>query len=219
MKNPRAIIIAAVLTLAAVGQIVLVILLHNPEANATIINIGWGILWLSALFGLLPIYTFRKWGGVPKGKGYIPTTILVDRGVYAIVRHPQYLAGILMSLALYLVSRHWAVALTGVLAMATSYISMVDEEASARTVMTKKSCAGLPRLPGRPLKPTRRTGPGTASNGNSPGLCGYRPGKGLILPKNFIFGWISFWVRRRPRYPLDISPGRQGPFAAILRFL
>jgi protein-S-isoprenylcysteine O-methyltransferase Ste14 len=131
MKNPRAIIIAAVLTLAAVGQIVLAILLHNPEANATIINIGWGILWLSALFGLLPIYTFRKWGGVPKGKGYIPTTILVDRGVYSIVRHPQYLAGILMSLALYLVSRHWAVALTGVVAMATSYISMVDEEASA----------------------------------------------------------------------------------------
>jgi protein-S-isoprenylcysteine O-methyltransferase Ste14 len=28
-------------------------------------------------------------GGVAKGEGYIKTTVLVDTGIYAIVRHPQ----------------------------------------------------------------------------------------------------------------------------------
>jgi protein-S-isoprenylcysteine O-methyltransferase Ste14 len=131
MKNMRDIILGATVTIAAVGQIVLAILLYNPDGNVAIINIGWGILWLSAIFGWLPIYTFRKWGGVPKGKGYVSTTVLVDRGVYAIVRHPQYLAGILVSVALPLISQHWAVALTGVVAAVTDYISMIYEDASA----------------------------------------------------------------------------------------
>ena len=39
--------------------------------------------------GLLPIITFRRKGGVAKGESYIKTTVLVDTGIYAIVRHPQ----------------------------------------------------------------------------------------------------------------------------------
>jgi len=131
MKSLRGIVVAVILTIAAVGQIILAILLYNPDGSAAIINTGWGILWLSAVFGWLPIFTFRKWGGVPKGKGYVHTTVLVDRGVYAIVRHPQYLAGILMAVALSLISLHWAVILPGVAVVATCYISMIDEEVSA----------------------------------------------------------------------------------------
>jgi protein-S-isoprenylcysteine O-methyltransferase Ste14 len=128
MKNPRGIIVAAVLTLASVGQIVLAILLYDPNGSAIIINIGWGFMLLSAIFGWLPMVTFRKWGDVPEGKGYVATTTVVDRGLYAIVRHPQYLAGIFMSVALLLITSHWAVALTGIIAAAADYISMIDEE-------------------------------------------------------------------------------------------
>ena len=35
------------------------------------------------------------------------TAILVDSGIYSIVRHPQFLAGIFISLALVLMSQHW----------------------------------------------------------------------------------------------------------------
>jgi protein-S-isoprenylcysteine O-methyltransferase Ste14 len=127
----RDIIIAAVLTLASVGQIVLAFVLYDPEGNVTVINLGWLVLWISAIFGWLPIYTFKKWGKVPAGKGYVHTTTLVDKGVYAIVRHPQYLAGILMSIALPLISQHWAVALPGIVALVMLYFSIVDEEASS----------------------------------------------------------------------------------------
>ena len=95
MRNNKMIIYATILTIAAVGQIVLAFLFYNPEGNELLINIGWGVLMLSAIFGWLPIFTFRRKGGV-KGKGYIRTTVLVDRGVYGIVRHPQYLAGVLL---------------------------------------------------------------------------------------------------------------------------
>lgn len=54
---------------------------------------------LSALFGWLPIFTFRKKGKV-QGRGHIQTTVLVESGVYSIVRHPQYLSGILLCIGL-----------------------------------------------------------------------------------------------------------------------
>lgn len=120
-----------VLTLAAVGQILLAIFLYDPNGNTAVINLGWVILWVSAVFGWLPIFTFKNWGKVPKGKGYIHTTVLVDRGIYAIVRHPQYLAGILISLGLPLITQHWAVAALGIVTAAIYYLNTFDEEASS----------------------------------------------------------------------------------------
>ncbi len=58
---------------------------------------------------------------MPDGESYIKTTVLVDSGIYAIVRHPQYLAGMLLSLALILVSQHWIMVVIGVAAMGLNY--------------------------------------------------------------------------------------------------
>ena len=131
MKNAKAMISATFLTLAAVGQIVLSFLLYNEHGSSTVRNMGWGILWISAVFGWLPIFTFKKWGGVPKGKGYVHTTKLVDRGMYAIVRHPQYVAGMMMGLALAMIAQHWIVALLGAIAIAIYYLDTFEEEQSA----------------------------------------------------------------------------------------
>jgi len=128
MKTKRDIALTVILTLAAVGQIVLTFLLYNQDGNIAIINLGWVILWNSAILGWLPIFTFRKYGRVPKGKSYIQTTLLVERGVYAIVCHPQYLAGILMGLALPLISQHWLVAALGLIVMIILYINTWDED-------------------------------------------------------------------------------------------
>jgi len=48
---------------------------------------------------------------VSKGKSYVGTTRLVDTSLYAIVRHPQYLGGILFNLMLMLLAQHWLVIL------------------------------------------------------------------------------------------------------------
>ena len=116
------------LTVIAVGQIVLAIILYERHANILIRNIGWGILWLSAVFGWVPILTLKRWGGVAKGKSYVHTTQIVEKGVYAIVRHPQYLAGILMAVALVLIAQHWIVGIFGVAAVVIYYGDTSDEE-------------------------------------------------------------------------------------------
>ncbi|MFZ5910702.1 MAG: methyltransferase family protein [Chloroflexota bacterium] len=127
MMSKKMILMAGALTIAAVGQIALAIVLYEPQASAAVINTGWGILWVSAIFGWLPIFTFRKKGEV-KGRGYIQTTKLVDSGVYAIVRHPQYLAGVLMSIALPLITQHWSVLALGVVAAVIYYVNTFEEE-------------------------------------------------------------------------------------------
>lgn len=87
------------------------------------------ILWiLSAFFGWVPIYTLRKHGGVPEGQSYIHTTTLVDNGIYGIVRHPQYLAGILINLALILIAQNWVILILGVVSMLLLYIDTRNAE-------------------------------------------------------------------------------------------
>lgn len=128
MQSPKTIITAIVLTLASVSQIVLSFILFNEDGISPVRNIGWIILWISAVFGWLPIYTFKKWGGVQAGESYIKTTKLVDRGVYSIVRHPQYLAGILISISLPLIAQNWIVSILGILLLFIYYFDTFEEE-------------------------------------------------------------------------------------------
>jgi protein-S-isoprenylcysteine O-methyltransferase Ste14 len=101
-------------SLFTVAQIVLSFVFYNKAGSDTVANIGWGVLVLSAIFGWLPIFTFRARGGVAKGESYIQTTKLVTGGIYAVVRHPQFLAGMLINVALPLITQHWLIAVLGV---------------------------------------------------------------------------------------------------------
>lgn len=89
------------------AQICLTVLNYNSMGLDGVANLGWLIMGVSGVFGWLPIYAFKRKGGVPEGKSYMKTTVLVDSGIYSIVRHPQFLAGIPISLALALISQYW----------------------------------------------------------------------------------------------------------------
>jgi protein-S-isoprenylcysteine O-methyltransferase Ste14 len=130
LKSTKSFVLAVILTLAVPGEIVLSFFLFNEDGNITVRNIGWVILWISGAFGWLPIFALRKWGMVPKGKSYIHTTTLVDRGVYAIVRHPQYLAGMLIGTSLALVAQHWMVAVLGAVTVLVSFLDTFEEDTS-----------------------------------------------------------------------------------------
>ena len=94
-----------------IAQIGLTVLNYNSMGLDGVANLGWLIMGVSGVFGWFPIYAFKRKGGVPEGKSYMRTTVLVDSGIYSIVRHPQFLAGILISLSLTLISQHWLNAL------------------------------------------------------------------------------------------------------------
>jgi protein-S-isoprenylcysteine O-methyltransferase Ste14 len=113
--------IAGVLTLA---QLISFFFLEVGAGNSTLRILGWIIWLISVIFGVLPIIIFRARGGVPKGQSYVKTTLIVDDGLYGIVRHPQYLAGILLNLALILIAQHWLIVLLGLPAMVLMYIDI-----------------------------------------------------------------------------------------------
>jgi protein-S-isoprenylcysteine O-methyltransferase Ste14 len=131
MMSPRETTLAVLLTFVAIGQIVLTIILYSDTGNDAVRNIGWVILWVSAIFGWVPIITFKRSGGVAKGKSYVHTTQLVDSGLYSIVRHPQYLAGMLMGVGLAFIAQHWVVMILGAAAVVILYISTFGEEERA----------------------------------------------------------------------------------------
>ncbi len=147
MKHKRSVIHATILTVAAVGMIISAILLYDAQANTTIINIGWIILWISAIFGWLPMMTFKRWGKVPQGESYIHTTVLVDRGPYAVVRHPQYVAGILMGIALPLISQHWLVAVLGAVVAVVSYLDTLEADRACLEKFGQAYEAYMARVP------------------------------------------------------------------------
>ena len=107
-----------------VAQYILAFFIFKLPGLRVLQWIGWGIWLLSLYFGIAPIVIFRRKGGVANGKSYVATTCLVDTGLYAIVRHPQYLAGILFSLALMLMAQHWVVISLGFISMVLLYFNI-----------------------------------------------------------------------------------------------
>jgi len=90
--------------------------------------VGWGMWVLSMIFGIAPIFIFRQRGGVERGKSYVQTTKLVDTSLYAFVRHPQYLGGILFSLAMILLAQHWIIFILGGTSMVLLYLDILGAD-------------------------------------------------------------------------------------------
>ena len=111
-----------------VAQIILAFVIRRPGSEA-VRWIGVILWWTGAVFGWLPIFTLRRRGGVTKGKSYVHTTLLVDTGIYAIVRHPQMgTAWLLMSISLMLITQHWASVALGIPTMVLVYLDLLKAD-------------------------------------------------------------------------------------------
>jgi len=91
--------------------------------------IGWIIWVIGMILVMAPIITFPRHGGVARGKSFVHTTRLVDTGIYSVVRHPQYLGGILaLFLTTILFYPHWLFAVLGIPGVLILYFSTIWEE-------------------------------------------------------------------------------------------
>lgn len=91
--------------------------------------IAWVILALSMILVFAPMVMFPRRGGVSKGKSWVDTTKLVNTGVYAIVRHPQYTGGIYaIFLTNFLLYPHWLFAILGLIGIVVVYLGCVEED-------------------------------------------------------------------------------------------
>jgi len=109
-------------SLVFIAQIILYFLLPKPSwLIKPVVIIGICLWGISIIFGWLPMIVFKKRGGVEKGKSYVHTTSLVKTGLYSIIRHPQYTAGLLLSAALMCISQHWIVIALGCIVVVLLY--------------------------------------------------------------------------------------------------
>jgi protein-S-isoprenylcysteine O-methyltransferase Ste14 len=105
-----------------VTQVVFWLVLGSGDVTWLVLA-GIALLLIAVVFVVLPIVQFKRQGGVAEGESYGNTTALVDTGLYAIVRHPQYVSLPMFSLALVLIVQHWTVAALGASSIALFYLT------------------------------------------------------------------------------------------------
>ena len=108
--------------------IIMVFIFFNYYQLYFCVYAGWALLIFSIVLILLAGYEFGMKGGAPEGESLVHTTVLVDSGVYAVVRHPQYLGFMLFVFALVSMSQHWLSVFSGVLGSALFYKDVLREE-------------------------------------------------------------------------------------------
>jgi len=103
--------------------------LLEPGFYLPLFVLGWIVWAVGMALVMAPIVMFPRRGGVPKGRSFVYTTRLVDTGVYAIIRHPQYLGGILaIFVATPLFYPHWLFVVLGIPGVVILYWSTIVEE-------------------------------------------------------------------------------------------
>ena len=99
------------------------------ESYLVLFIIGWVIWAFGMVLVMAPIVMFPRRGGVVKSKSYVHTTKLVDTGIYAIVRHPQYTGGIYaIFLTTFLWYPHWLFGVLGAIGTAVIYMGCREED-------------------------------------------------------------------------------------------
>ena len=101
----------------------------NPYVRAA----GIACLLLSPIFIFPPFLLLVRYGRPPHGKPYYCTTVVVDRGVYSIVRHPQYVGYVLLTLGFAALSQQTLTVILAVCSAGAFYVQSLREEAFCRT--------------------------------------------------------------------------------------
>ncbi|MCK5076520.1 MAG: isoprenylcysteine carboxylmethyltransferase family protein [Calditrichia bacterium] len=83
---------------------------------------------LSIVFIFPPFFLLKKYGKVEKDKNYMHTQNILDKGIFSIVRHPQYLGYILLTSGFILTSQNLIITVIGITAIFFFYIHSLQEE-------------------------------------------------------------------------------------------
>jgi len=127
----KELILWSLLGVLFVGQVVLCFVSYNWADLDILLYIGWALFAFSLVLGMLPRMAFQAKGRAPEGISWIQTSVVVDSGIYAIVRHPMYLSFILLVVSLILISQHWLSLIFSIPNIVYFYLNMGREEESS----------------------------------------------------------------------------------------
>jgi protein-S-isoprenylcysteine O-methyltransferase Ste14 len=109
-------------------QIIFFVLFYNSANLVILLYLGWGILVVGIAF-LFSASNSRKKGGISKEEG-ASKRVLVESGMYAFVRNPEFLGHILIILSLVFIAQKWFSIVTGAALIALLWVAIVEEEES-----------------------------------------------------------------------------------------
>jgi protein-S-isoprenylcysteine O-methyltransferase Ste14 len=101
----------------------------------------------ACIFIIPPFCLLKRHGRGQDGTNYMQTTAVVDQGVYAIVRHPQYLGYVLLAVGFVLLSQNWVTLLLGASIIALLYLQAVGEERACGEKLGEEYSRYLDRVP------------------------------------------------------------------------
>ena len=96
--------------------------------NAYLRGMGMAMLVLAGVFIFAPFFLLQKHGQSQDSRTYMQTEAIVDLGLYAIIRHAQYLGYMLLVGGFALLSQHWLAVLLAVLGITFFYLQALREE-------------------------------------------------------------------------------------------
>jgi len=124
---PRTFNVAVPLMFAQIIGSVVYGIIFGPWLGLTILfYVGWIVSAISLPFFLSPFLYFPK--KPQEGKSVMDTTVIVERGTYGIVRHPQILGCMMLMLGSILISQHWLSAIVAVPVFVLFYQYVLKEE-------------------------------------------------------------------------------------------
>ena len=105
-------------------MIISTIFLYNSANLAILLYAGWIIL----AFGII----FLLWSSKSRKERRVEEDIsreaLVESGMYAFVRHPEFLGHILIIFALIIISQHWISLIVGIILIVLLCFAIIEEE-------------------------------------------------------------------------------------------
>jgi protein-S-isoprenylcysteine O-methyltransferase Ste14 len=96
---------------ASILTVIILLLSANLSRGGLRILTFSGLLFLATacLLWILALIHLKRYGKIEEGGHYYDTRQIVDEGIYALVRHPQYLAYIFLVSGFALMSQHWLI--------------------------------------------------------------------------------------------------------------
>jgi len=102
------------------GMLIISTIIHYNSADLAELYAGWIIM----AFGIIFLLCSSK----SREKEHAEGIGLVERGMYAFVRHPEFLGHILIIFALVIISQHWINFIVGAILIVLLCLAMIEEE-------------------------------------------------------------------------------------------
>jgi protein-S-isoprenylcysteine O-methyltransferase Ste14 len=135
--------LASLVTISLVSASQLLARGDNPYLRGA----GVLVLLLAGVFVLAPFLALPGYGRTKQGSTYMQTTTVVDQGLYAISRHPQYTGYMLLACGFALLSQHRAASVLAILSVTLFYLQAVREEAYCLARLGEAYARYIQRVP------------------------------------------------------------------------